>query len=129
MRQEYFFTSASIQDIIRRHVEYMGDVRTLPDKAAIQLNDTHPAVAVAEIMRILVDLHGLEFGEAWEITKKTVGYTNHTLLPEALESWPLAAVRAAAAPPHADRLCDQQPGAARGAQGRARPTAPSPISR
>jgi len=89
LRQEYFFTSASIQDIVRRHVQYEGDVRTLPDKAAIQLNDTHPAVAVAEIMRLLVDLHGLEFDEAWEVTKKTVGYTNHTLLPEALESWPL----------------------------------------
>ncbi|OYW46653.1 MAG: glycogen phosphorylase [Novosphingobium sp. 12-63-9] len=89
LRQEYFFTSASIQDIIRRHAQYHGDVRTLPDKAAIQLNDTHPAVAVAEIMRLLVDIHGLEFNEAWEVTKKTVGYTNHTLLPEALESWPL----------------------------------------
>ena len=89
LRQEYFFTSASIQDIVRRHVQYHGDVRTLPDKAAIQLNDTHPAVAVAEIMRLLVDVHGLEFNEAWEVTKKTVGYTNHTLLPEALESWPL----------------------------------------
>lgn len=89
LRQEYFFTSASIQDIVRRHVQYHGDVRTLPDKAAIQLNDTHPAVAVAEIMRLLVDDHGLEFDEAWEITRHTVGYTNHTLLPEALESWPL----------------------------------------
>jgi starch phosphorylase len=89
LRQEYFFTSASIQDIVRRHVQYNGDVRTLHEKAAIQLNDTHPAVAVAEIMRLLVDIHGLEFGEAWEVTKKTVGYTNHTLLPEALESWPL----------------------------------------
>jgi starch phosphorylase len=89
LRQEYFFSSASIQDIVRRHVQYHGDVRTLPDKAAIQLNDTHPAVSVAEIMRLLVDIHGLEFNEAWEVTKKTVGYTNHTLLPEALESWPL----------------------------------------
>lgn len=89
LRQEYFFTSASIQDIIRRHVQYHGDVRTLPDKAAIQLNDTHPAVAVAEIMRLLVDVHALEFDEAWDITRRTVGYTNHTLLPEALESWPL----------------------------------------
>ncbi|WP_225008906.1 glycogen/starch/alpha-glucan phosphorylase [Novosphingobium percolationis] len=89
LRQEYFFTSASIQDIVRRHAQYHGDVRTLPDKAAIQLNDTHPAVAVAEIMRILVDVHGLEFNEAWEVTRKTVGYTNHTLLPEALETWPL----------------------------------------
>ncbi|MEJ6011377.1 glycogen/starch/alpha-glucan phosphorylase [Novosphingobium aquae] len=89
LRQEYFFTSASIQDIIRRHVQYHGDVRTLPDKAAIQLNDTHPAVAVAEIMRLLVDHYALEFDEALDITRRTVGYTNHTLLPEALESWPL----------------------------------------
>jgi len=89
LRQEYFFTSASIQDVIRRHVQYMGDVRALPDKAAIQLNDTHPAVAVAEIMRLLIDVHGLEFDEALDVTRRTVGYTNHTLLPEALESWPL----------------------------------------
>jgi starch phosphorylase len=89
LRQEYFFTSASIQDIVRRHAQYHGDVRTLPDKAAIQLNDTHPSVAVAELMRLLVDVHGLEFNEAWDVTKATVGYTNHTLLPEALESWPL----------------------------------------
>ncbi len=89
LRQEYFFTAASIQDIVRRHVQYHGDIRTLPDKAAIQLNDTHPAVAVAEIVRLLVDIHGLEFDEAWDVTRKTVGYTNHTLLPEALESWPL----------------------------------------
>lgn len=89
LRQEYFFSSASIQDIMRRHVQYHGDIRTLPDKAAIQLNDTHPAVAVAEIMRLMVDQHGLEFSEAWDITRRTVGYTNHTLLPEALESWPL----------------------------------------
>ncbi|WP_406818576.1 glycogen/starch/alpha-glucan phosphorylase [Novosphingobium ovatum] len=89
LRQEYFFSSASIQDIVRRHVQYHGDIRTLPDKAAIQLNDTHPSVAVAELMRLLIDVHGLEFDEAWEVTKKTVGYTNHTLLPEALESWPL----------------------------------------
>lgn len=89
LRQEYFFTSASIQDIVRRHVQYNGDVRTLPDKAAIQLNDTHPAVAVAEIMRLLIDVHGLEFEEAWDITRRTIAYTNHTLLPEALESWPL----------------------------------------
>ena len=89
LRQEYFFTSASIQDIFRRHVQHCGDVRTLPDKAAIQLNDTHPAVAVAEIMRLLVDVYVLEFDDAWELTRRTVGYTNHTLLPEALESWPL----------------------------------------
>jgi len=89
LRQEYFFSAASIQDIVRRHVQYHGEVRSLPDKVAIQLNDTHPAVAVAELMRLLVDVHGLEYDEAWEITRQTTGYTNHTLLPEALESWPL----------------------------------------
>ncbi|MGR6330203.1 glycogen/starch/alpha-glucan phosphorylase [Sphingomonas sp. XXL09] len=89
LRQEYFFSSASIQDIVRRHVQYFGDIRTLPDKAAIQLNDTHPAVSVAELMRVLVDFHELAFDEAWDITRATFGYTNHTLLPEALESWPL----------------------------------------
>jgi starch phosphorylase len=89
LRQEYFFSAASVQDIVRRHVQYEGDIRTLPDKAAIQLNDTHPAVAVVELMRLLIDLHGLSFDEAWAITQRTVSYTNHTLLPEALESWPL----------------------------------------
>jgi len=89
LRQEFFFSSASIQDIVRRHVQYHGDVRTLPDKAAIQLNDTHPSVAVAELMRLLMDDHGLVFDAAWDITRRTIGYTNHTLLPEALESWPL----------------------------------------
>ncbi|MCW2393966.1 starch phosphorylase [Sphingobium sp. B8D3C] len=89
LRQEYFFSSASIQDIVRRHMQYHGDIRTLPDKVAIQLNDTHPAVSVAELMRLLMDDHGLELAEAWTITRATFGYTNHTLLPEALESWPL----------------------------------------
>ncbi len=89
LRQEYFFSSASIQDILRRHIQYFGDIRTLPDKVAIQLNDTHPAVSVAELMRLLVDFHDFGFDEAWEMTKRTFGYTNHTLLPEALESWPL----------------------------------------
>jgi len=89
LKQEYFFSSASLQDIVRRHIQYFGDIRTLPDKAAIQLNDTHPAVSVAELMRILIDLHDLGFDEAWDITRATFGYTNHTLLPEALESWPV----------------------------------------
>ncbi len=89
LRQEYFFSSASIQDIVRRHIQYFGDIRTLPDKAAIQLNDTHPAVSVAELMRLLIDHHEFAFDEAWKITRATFGYTNHTLLPEALESWPL----------------------------------------
>ncbi len=89
LRQEYFFTSASLQDIIRRHMQQYDEVRSLADKVAIQLNDTHPAVAVAELMRILLDNHGLDWDEAWEITKGCIGYTNHTLLPEALESWPV----------------------------------------
>ena len=89
LRQEYFFSSASLQDIVRRHVQYFGDIRTLPDKAAIQLNDTHPAVSVAELLRLLMDDHGLDFEESWAITRRTFSYTNHTLLPEALESWPL----------------------------------------
>ena len=67
-----------------------ADIRTLPDKASIQLNDTHPAIAVAELMRILVDLHEIPWDEAWQITTDTISYTNHTLLPEALESWPVS---------------------------------------
>ncbi|MFZ2981702.1 MAG: glycogen/starch/alpha-glucan phosphorylase, partial [Sphingobium sp.] len=89
LRQEYFFSAASLQDIVRRHIQYFGDIKTLPDKAAIQLNDTHPAVSVAEMMRLLLDVHGLDFDEAWDITRRTFSYTNHTLLPEALESWPV----------------------------------------
>src|ERR1700712_4902392 len=89
LRQEYFFSSASIQDILRRHLQYFGDIKTLPQKAAIHLNDTHPAVAVTELMRLLIDQHKLSFAEAWDMTRATFGYTNHTLLPEALESWPL----------------------------------------
>lgn len=89
LRQEFFFTAASIQDIVRRHMQHHSDIRTLPDHAAIQLNDTHPSVAVAELMRLLIDLHSLDFDEALVVTRKTIAYTNHTLLPEALESWPL----------------------------------------
>ena len=90
VRQEYFFTSASLQDLIRRHLDQYGSLGNLPDKAAIQLNDTHPALAVPELMRLLVDEHGLAWDEAWRITQGCISYTNHTLLPEALESWPVA---------------------------------------
>lgn len=90
LRQEYFFVSASLQDLVRRHKRKYGTLRNLADKAAIQLNDTHPAVAIAELMRILVDLEGMGWDEAWDITTATFSYTNHTLLPEALESWPVA---------------------------------------
>ena len=89
LRQEYFFSTASLQDIIQRHFSQYGELQSLPDKAAIHLNDTHPAIAVAELLRLLMDVHGMEFDEAWDITKRTFAYTNHTLLPEALESWPL----------------------------------------
>ena len=91
LRQEFFFTSASLQDLVGRHMrQHNGDIRLLPDKAAIQLNDTHPAIAVAELMRILLDLHELSWDDAWRITNATISYTNHTLLPEALESWPVS---------------------------------------
>jgi glycogen phosphorylase len=87
LRQEYFFASASLQDLVHRHLAQHGDISTLSEKAAIQLNDTHPAIAVAELMRILVDTHGVPWTKAWAITTGTISYTNHTLLPEALESW------------------------------------------
>jgi starch phosphorylase len=89
LRQEYFFTAASLQDLLRRHVRQHKDVRTLHEKAAIQLNDTHPSIAVAELMRLLMDVYDIPWVEAWQITQATLSYTNHTLLPEALESWPV----------------------------------------
>ncbi|MDI6026581.1 glycogen/starch/alpha-glucan phosphorylase [Corticibacterium sp. UT-5YL-CI-8] len=89
LRQEYFFSTASLQDILQRHLSQYGDLHSLPDKAAIHLNDTHPSVAVVELMRLLLDVHGIDFDNAWDITKRTFAYTNHTLLPEALESWPV----------------------------------------
>jgi starch phosphorylase len=90
LRQEFFFSSASLQDIVRRHMQQYGDLGSLPDKVAVQLNDTHPAISIAEMMRILVDLNAVQWADAWKITKGVFSYTNHTLLPEALESWPVA---------------------------------------
>jgi starch phosphorylase len=87
LRQEYFFTSASLQDLTRRHLDEFGRLDSLHQHAAVQLNDTHPAIAVAELMRILVDEHAIAWDTAWEITRATLSYTNHTLLPEALETW------------------------------------------
>ena len=89
LRQEYFFTSASMQDILRRHGQQYGRFDNLAEKVAIQLNDTHPAVGVAELMRLLIDEHDIGFDQAWDLTRGTIGYTNHTLLPEALETWPV----------------------------------------
>src|SRR3954465_651805 len=89
LRQEYFFVAASLQDLVKRHLAAEGQLRGLAQKAAVQLNDTHPSLAVTELMRILVDLHNFSWDEAWQITVATLSYTNHTLLPEALETWPL----------------------------------------
>jgi starch phosphorylase len=90
LRQEFFFSSASLQDIVRRHMQQYGDMGSLPDKVAIQLNDTHPAISIAELMRILLDQYSLKWAEAWKLCRGVFGYTNHTLLPEALETWPVA---------------------------------------
>ena len=87
LRQEYFFVSASLQDLLRRHLNMHATLMDLPDHAAIQMNDTHPSIAVAELMRQLIDDHGISWDAAWKITVGTLAYTNHTLLPEALETW------------------------------------------
>ncbi|MFL6584860.1 MAG: glycogen/starch/alpha-glucan phosphorylase [Chthoniobacterales bacterium] len=87
LKQQYFFSSCSLQDMLRIHAMLGGTPSTFHEKWAVQLNDTHPAVAVAELMRLLVDEHSLGWEEAWDVTQKTFAYTNHTLLPEALEKW------------------------------------------
>jgi starch phosphorylase len=89
LKQQYFFVSASLQDILRRFTKYHPNLDELPDEVAIQLNDTHPSIAVPELMRILVDQHHVDWDRAWDITRRTVSYTNHTLMPEALETWPV----------------------------------------
>ncbi len=87
LQQQYFFVSCSLQDVIRVHLKAGNSLDTLHEKFAIQMNDTHPTISVAELMRLLLDEHGLVWDKAWEITQKTLSYTNHTLLPEALEKW------------------------------------------
>ena len=89
LKQQYFFVCCSIYDIVRRYKKTHADFKQFADKVAIQLNDTHPAIAVAELMRVFIDQERLSWDEAWAITEKVFGYTNHTLLPEALERWPL----------------------------------------
>ena len=89
LTQQYFFVSCAIQDIIRRFLEKSNDFNRMPDFICIQLNDTHPALAIVEMMRLLIDEYGQEWDTAWEITKHIFAYTNHTLLPEALETWPV----------------------------------------
>lgn len=93
LKQEYFLVSASMQDIIRRFKNQTDDWTKLPEKVAIQCNDTHPNLAIPELMRVLLDDVGMTWEKAWDITVKTMAYTNHTLLPEALEKWPVSLVR------------------------------------
>src|ERR1019366_7130691 len=85
--QEYFLVACAIGDLMRRFSQQHHNFETLPSKVAIQMNDTHPSLAVAELMRVLIDQHGLPWEKAWDITQQTLAYTNHTLLPEALERW------------------------------------------
>ena len=89
LKQQYFFVSASLQDMLYRFTKSGTPLENLPDKVAVQLNDTHPSIAVAELMRILTDQHHLEWPRAWDIVTRTFSYTNHTLMPEALETWPV----------------------------------------
>ncbi len=89
LRQQYFFVACSLHDIIRRHLVAYPSLENFAEKVAIQLNDTHPAVAIPELMRIFVDEHSMPWEKAWDLTQNTFGYTNHTLLSEALETWPV----------------------------------------
>ena len=90
LKQQYFFVAASLQDTLARFMEAHDNLELLPEKACFQMNDTHPTIAVPELMRLLIDVHGMEFNAAWGITKKCLAYTNHTVMPEALEKWPVA---------------------------------------
>ncbi|MFO0594234.1 MAG: glycogen/starch/alpha-glucan phosphorylase [Myxococcaceae bacterium] len=90
LKQEYFFVACSIADIMRRYLKTHTDFVNFPKKVAIQLNDTHPAIAIAELMRVFIDEKRVPWDEAWHLTQQTFGYTNHTLLPEALEKWPVS---------------------------------------
>ena len=118
--QEYFLVACSLADLVRRFRRSNADWSALPEKVAIQLNDTHPAMAVPELMRILLDEAHLGWDQAWDLTQRTLAYTNHTLLPEALEKWPLAWFETDAAASPGDHLRDQPPAARRG---------PEPLSR
>jgi starch phosphorylase len=93
LKQQYFFSSASLQDIIRRFRSSNPDFAYFPDKVAIQLNDTHPAISIAELMRLLIDEYHLKWEKAWDIVTRTFAYTNHTLMPEALEKWPVSLMK------------------------------------
>ncbi len=90
LKQQYFFVSASLQDMLATHLSEGRTLVSLPDAIAVQLNDTHPSLAIPELMRLLIDEHGLSWAESWQITTRVFAYTNHTLLPEALETWPVS---------------------------------------
>jgi starch phosphorylase len=92
LKQQYFFVSATLQDAIRRYKKTQPDMKAFPEKTVFQLNDTHPAIAIPEMMRLLMDVEGMEWQEAWDITGKVFAYTNHTVLPEALEHWPVSMI-------------------------------------
>ena len=89
LKQQYFFVSASLQEALAKHMRHYGTLKNLPEKAAFQMNDTHPTVAVPELMRLLMDEYGMEWDEAWDITTRSCAYTNHTIMAEALEKWPI----------------------------------------
>ncbi|MEO5660393.1 MAG: glycogen/starch/alpha-glucan family phosphorylase, partial [Polaromonas sp.] len=93
LKQEYFFVAASIQDLVKRHLDEHPSLDNLADKVAIHLNDTHPAIGVAELMRLLCDEHEMPWDQAWQLCGKTFSYTNHTLMPEALETWPVSLIQ------------------------------------
>ena len=90
LKQQYFFVCASLQDVLYRYRKHHDDFDALPERVAIQLNDTHPSIAIPELMRVLVDMHHLGWDKAWDLTTRTFSYTNHTLMPEALETWPVS---------------------------------------
>jgi starch phosphorylase len=90
LKQQYFFVCASLQDIMRRFIKYHPNLDEMPNKVAIQLNDTHPSIAIPELMRVLLDVHHCDWDHAWNITRRIFSYTNHTLMPEALETWPVS---------------------------------------
>ncbi len=94
LKQQYFFVSCSIQDVMKTHLARGNEINTLHEKFSLQLNDTHPSIAIPELMRLLIDQYQIEWDEAWIITQKSFGYTNHTLMPEAMEKWPLNLMRA-----------------------------------
>ena len=104
LKQEYFFVSCSLQDIVRRFKSAGNPWDAFPDKVFMQLNDTHPALVVPELMRLLIDGEGLAWDQAWELTTHATGYTNHTILPEALEKWPVSMMERLLPRHHPDHL-------------------------